>query len=96
MDQRSICLFLNRQRLSALDIHGQLVAVLGSDAIANSSVTKYLRGKRCTVVEEVMPELESPEFLMKQFWQRSMNTHSRLWETQRRERAFRRPPFDDG
>jgi hypothetical protein len=63
MDQRSICLFLDRQRFSASDIHGQLVAVLGSDAIACSIVTKYLKGRRCIGDKEVTSKLEDPDFI---------------------------------
>jgi hypothetical protein len=43
MDQRSICLFLAMKGLSARDVHNELVAVLGPDAIAYSTVTNYLR-----------------------------------------------------
>jgi hypothetical protein len=51
MDQRSICLYLNRKGLSAHAIHDELVQVLDSDAdadadavaVAYSMVTFYLR-----------------------------------------------------
>jgi hypothetical protein len=43
MDQRSIVQFLAIKRLSARAIHDKLVAVLGPDAIASSTVIKYLR-----------------------------------------------------
>jgi hypothetical protein len=46
MDQRTICLYLNRKELSAQTIHDELVKVLGSDAIAYSTVTSYLRVSR--------------------------------------------------
>jgi hypothetical protein len=42
MDQRSICLFLAMKGLSGRDVHNELVAVLGLDAIAYSTVTSYL------------------------------------------------------
>jgi hypothetical protein len=58
MDQRSICLFLDRQGFWASDIHGQFVAILDSDAIADSTVTKYLKGRRCTADKEMTAELE--------------------------------------
>jgi hypothetical protein len=58
MDQRSICLFLDRQRFSASDIHGQHVTILGSDAIAYSTVTKHLRGTQYTADKEVIIKLE--------------------------------------
>jgi hypothetical protein len=59
MDQRSICLFLDKQGFSATDTNGQLIAVLGSDEIASSIVTKYLTGMRCTAHREVNPKLEN-------------------------------------
>jgi hypothetical protein len=43
MDQRSIVLFLAMKGLSARAVHDELVAVLVSNAIAYSTVTKYLR-----------------------------------------------------
>jgi hypothetical protein len=43
MDQRTICLYLNKKRLSAQAIHDELVQVLGSDAITDSRVTFSLR-----------------------------------------------------
>jgi hypothetical protein len=46
MDQRSICLFLAIKGLSARDVHNKLVAVLGPDAIASSTVTNYRRQRQ--------------------------------------------------
>jgi hypothetical protein len=43
LDQRSIAVFLHMKGLSVKDIHTKLVQVHGSDAIAYSTVTKYLR-----------------------------------------------------
>jgi hypothetical protein len=43
MDQRTICLYLNRKGLSAQAIHDELVQVRGSDVVAYSMVTFYLR-----------------------------------------------------
>jgi hypothetical protein len=42
MDQRTICLYLNKKGLSAKATHDELVQVFGSDAIAYSTVTSYL------------------------------------------------------
>jgi hypothetical protein len=42
MNQRSIVLFLATKGFSARAVHDELVAVLASDAIAYSTVTKYL------------------------------------------------------
>jgi hypothetical protein len=50
MDQRAICLYLDRKNLSVQAIqaiHDELMHVLGSDAIAYSTVTFYLRASRC-------------------------------------------------
>jgi hypothetical protein len=41
MDQGSICLFLAMKGLSAREVHNAHVAVLGLDAIAYSTVTRY-------------------------------------------------------
>ena len=46
MDQRSICVFLAMKELSAQAVHEELVAVLGPDAVAYSTVTKYLRQRQ--------------------------------------------------
>jgi hypothetical protein len=43
MDQRSIVLYFNRNGWMARVIHDDLVATLGEEAIAYSSMTKYLR-----------------------------------------------------
>jgi hypothetical protein len=43
MDQKSIVLYLNRKGWMARVIHDDLVATLGDEAIAYSTVTKYLR-----------------------------------------------------
>jgi hypothetical protein len=43
MDQRSICLFFAMKGLSVRDVPNKLVAVLGPDTIAYSTVTSYLR-----------------------------------------------------
>jgi hypothetical protein len=50
MDQRSICLFLAMKRLSAREVHNELVAVLGLDAIGSSTVTRYLRQRQFPVI----------------------------------------------
>jgi hypothetical protein len=46
MDQRTICLYLNRKGLSAQAIHHELVEVLGFDIIAYSTMTSYLDASR--------------------------------------------------
>jgi hypothetical protein len=46
MDQCTSYLYLNRKGLSAQAIHDELVQVLGSDAIAYSTVISYLGASR--------------------------------------------------
>jgi hypothetical protein len=43
MDQRPIVVLLHLKGLSAKDVHTELVRVLGSDAIAQWTMTKYMR-----------------------------------------------------
>jgi hypothetical protein len=46
MDQRRICLYLNRKEFSALAIQKEIVQLLGPDVIAYSTVTFHLRASR--------------------------------------------------
>jgi hypothetical protein len=50
MDQRLICLFLAFKGLSARAVDNELIAVLGADAIASSTLTKYLRQRQFTSI----------------------------------------------
>jgi hypothetical protein len=50
MYQRSICLFLAIKGLSERAAYNELTAVLGADAIAYSTATKYLRQKQLTSI----------------------------------------------
>jgi hypothetical protein len=59
MDQRSICPFPDRKRLSARDIHNELVAILGLDAMAYSAITKYLRQQHFPAISSE-PAVEPP------------------------------------
>jgi hypothetical protein len=54
MDQRSIVLYSNRKGLTAQVIHDDLVATLGEEAIAHSTVTNYL------VVARIIPRDPTP------------------------------------
>jgi hypothetical protein len=56
MDQHSVCLFLAMKGLSANDIHSELVAVLGPEALAYSTVTKYLCKEHFPVQSSKPPE----------------------------------------
>jgi hypothetical protein len=58
MNQRSICLFLPFKGLSVRAIYSELVAVLGADAIAYSTLTKYLRQRQFTSI--LVDALEEP------------------------------------
>jgi hypothetical protein len=61
MDQRSICLYLDRKGLSPHAIHDQLMQVLGSDAIACSMVTFYFRASHWTAGKEEQPSDPPPD-----------------------------------
>jgi hypothetical protein len=50
MGQRLIYLFLTLKGLSARAVYNELIAVLGADAIASSTVTKYLRQMQFTFI----------------------------------------------
>jgi DNA-binding MurR/RpiR family transcriptional regulator len=52
MDQRTICLYLSRKGFSSHAIHEELVQLLGSDAIAYSTMTYHLRASRWTAQTE--------------------------------------------
>jgi transposase len=43
MTQRSIVAYLSLKGMSASEIHDDIVATLGVDAVSYSSVTRYLR-----------------------------------------------------
>jgi hypothetical protein len=46
MDQKSICLFLALKELSAPAVYNEFTIVFGADAIAYSTITKYLRQRQ--------------------------------------------------
>jgi hypothetical protein len=50
MDQRSICLFLALKGLSTRAIDNEFTAVLGADAIAYSTIARYLRRRQFTSI----------------------------------------------
>jgi hypothetical protein len=52
MDQRTICLSLSRKGFSAQTIHKKLVQLVGSNAIANSTMTVHFRASRWTAQTE--------------------------------------------
>jgi hypothetical protein len=49
MDQRSICLALAMEGLSSGDVHNEFVVMLSPDAVAYSTITRYLRQEHCQV-----------------------------------------------
>jgi hypothetical protein len=65
MDQRTICLYLNRKRFSAQALHDKLVHVLGSDAVAYSTVSSYLRASRWMAHHEEQHSDASPDVIDK-------------------------------
>jgi hypothetical protein len=58
MDQQMIVAYLDLKQISARAIHTDLVATLGSNAVAYSSVTRYLREARCLPSREEAPPVE--------------------------------------
>jgi hypothetical protein len=50
MDQRSIGLFLALKGCSVRAFYNELTAVLGSDVISSSTITKYLRQRQFTSI----------------------------------------------
>jgi hypothetical protein len=70
MDQRSICLYLNRKGLSAHAIHDKLVQVIGSDSVAYSKVIFYLRASHWTAGKEERHSDPLPMLSTKQFGKR--------------------------
>jgi hypothetical protein len=63
MDQRTIYLYLKRKGLSAKAIHDKLVQVLGSDAVAYSTVTSYFRESRLRVQNEEQHSNTPPDVI---------------------------------
>jgi hypothetical protein len=63
MIQRSICLFVDRQKFSASDIHGQFVAIIDSDTIVYSIIIKYLRVTRFTEDKQLTTQLDGPDVI---------------------------------
>jgi hypothetical protein len=61
MDQRTIAIYLERKGLSARAIHEDLVATLGQDAVAYSTVTRYLHEIRFDPSTEAKASIEIPQ-----------------------------------
>jgi hypothetical protein len=60
MDQRSVGLYLVLKGLSARATHEDLVATLGADAVACSSVTRHLRETRASASIDGAPSIDIP------------------------------------
>jgi hypothetical protein len=58
MEQRMIVAYLDLKGMSARAIHTDLVATLRSNAVACSSVARYLREARCLPSREEAPAVE--------------------------------------
>lgn len=52
MDQKSICVFLHKKGLSSEQVHSELVQVLGTEAVAYSTVTKYIRSSSFKAIRD--------------------------------------------
>jgi histone-lysine N-methyltransferase SETMAR len=61
MDQPTIAIYLERKGLSARAIHQDLVATLGQDAVADSTVTRYLREIRFHPSTKAKASIEIPQ-----------------------------------
>jgi hypothetical protein len=77
MDQSIICLYLNRNRLSAQTIHDELVQVLGSDVIVYSMVTFYFRASRWRAQNEEQHSDPLSTLSTMQFSKSLIKPHSR-------------------
>jgi hypothetical protein len=80
MDQRSICLFLDRKGLSALEIHNELVAVLGTEAVADSTITRYLRQDHLPAIMSEPPTKARSPLPKTQFLTPLRNNHSLVFK----------------
>jgi hypothetical protein len=65
MDQRTICLYLNRKGLSAKAVHDELVQALGSDVIAYSTVSFYFGASRWRAQNEEQHSDPPPDIIDK-------------------------------
>jgi hypothetical protein len=61
MGQCSICFYRNKKRFSAQAIHDELMRILGSDAVAYSMVTFYLRASHWTAWKEEQHSYPPPD-----------------------------------
>jgi hypothetical protein len=81
MDPTSICLFLALKGLSARAVDNDFTAVLGADAIAYSTVTKYLSQRQFTSLLVDRPRNQRRSLLIKQFLVPLNIIHSLLFGT---------------
>jgi hypothetical protein len=63
MDQSTICLYLKRKGLSGQTIHDQLMQVIGSDAVAYSTVTSYRGLSRWRAQNEEQHSVATPDII---------------------------------
>jgi hypothetical protein len=81
MDQRSICLFLARKEVSALEIHNEFVIVLDPEAEAYSTITKYLWQWHFPAIMTELPD--------EPLWPLSMTQFFRQW-ADRKAKSFQK------
>jgi hypothetical protein len=67
MEERSICLFLALKWFSVRDVDNKLTTVLGSDAIASSTLTKYLRWRPFPSILDDPSDNHQRQLSIKQF-----------------------------
>jgi hypothetical protein len=63
MDQRTIVAYLALKELSARSIHQDLVAALGGDAMAYSTVTRYIHDAHCSPSSQTAAPIAVPSGL---------------------------------
>jgi hypothetical protein len=95
MDQRTICIYLNRKGLSAKAIHDELVWVIDCDAIAYSTVIFYLRASHWMAQNEEQHSDPLPMLSTMQFSKPLIKPRLRQCENSQSPRAFQLQQFGD-
>jgi hypothetical protein len=95
MDQRIICLYLNRKGLSAKAIHDELVQIQNFDAIAYSTVTSYLRVSHWMAQNEEQHSEPLPMLSTTQFSKPLIKPRSHQCGNSKSPRAFHMQQFGD-
>jgi hypothetical protein len=96
MDQRTICICLNRKELSAQAIHDELVQILGSDVITYWMVTSYLGASRWRAQNEEQHSDPLPVLSTTQFSMPFIKPRSRQCGNAQSPCVFQLQQFGDG